>query len=586
MGSQTNTVLMKIKLLILSLFCCFGSFAQSVPNTTTFSQWDVFDAIYGIHTSGHLAGAFTDAVASKFDPAYGSKTMSPQTMLGFRNYGCTRPGGLTNALFYSRVNGSAITAGNVCTITTIFCGDCLSWNAQFTGAEGCDVYLGYTSTNCDKLQDGYFILDYGGYVSGVHISGGKLYYLCTIATITTASVTNITTAGATSGGNVTSDGGSAVTARGIVWGTAANPTLANTVNSSGSGTGVFTSTISTASANTTYHIRAYATNSAGSAYGSDVNFTTLSGIATVLTCGTAGTITVNSVSVTCNTVTSDGGSAVTARGWCWNTVINPTTANSKTIDGSGTGSYTSTATGLVAATLYHFRAYATNAVGTYYGADTQYTTNSDIPTVLSNSYTVTNLTTVSGSGTVSSDGGAAVTARGYCWATTINPTTANSLTTDGTGTGAFISTITGLNGTTTFYARAYATNSVGTAYGANLTINTAQYTTPYARLLTLTIPANPANLLLTWDTTNPTGTNASTIVRVQNVTKTSAWVQTTMVVSFTGEYHVSHSATLGMGVTNTTGDTFDIQFSVDNGTTWSGNISVPNAKTIPYNYLQ
>ena len=195
-----------------------------------------------------------------------------------------------------------------------------------------------------------------------------------------------------------------------------------------------------------------------------------------------------------------------------------------------------------------------------------------VPTVSSDSYAVTNLTSATGYGSISSDGGASVTAKGYCWNTSTNPTLANSYTSDGTGTTSFTSTVTGLNGLTTFYARAYATNSVGTAYGANLTVNTAQYTTPYARLLTLTIPANPANLLLTFDTTNPTATDATTIVRVQNVTRSSAWVQSGVNVSYAGEYHVSHSSTLAMGVTNVTGDTFDIQFSIDNGTTWSGNI--------------
>jgi len=68
-------------------------------------------------------------------------------------------------------------------------------------------------------------------------------------------------------------------------------------------------------------------------------------------------------------------------------------------------------------------------------------------------------------GNVTSDGGAAVTARGVAYGTVQNPTTSNSTTSDGTGTGVFNSTITGLNASTQYYVRAYATNSVGTAYG-------------------------------------------------------------------------------------------------------------------------
>lgn len=77
-------------------------------------------------------------------------------------------------------------------------------------------------------------------------------------------------------------------------------------------------------------------------------------------------------------VTEDGGEAVTARGVCWSTNQNPTTANSKTINGTGTGSFTSNLTGLTAETHYYVRAYATNSQGTAYG--TQKTFNTSGPT--------------------------------------------------------------------------------------------------------------------------------------------------------------------------------------------------------------
>jgi uncharacterized protein (TIGR02145 family) len=70
-----------------------------------------------------------------------------------------------------------------------------------------------------------------------------------------------------------------------------------------------------------------------------------------------------------------------------------------------------------------------------------------------------------GGGTISSDGGASVTARGVCWGTSQHPTTSDQITSDGTGTGSFTSDITGLSPNTTYYMRAYATNSIGTAYG-------------------------------------------------------------------------------------------------------------------------
>ncbi len=75
-------------------------------------------------------------------------------------------------------------------------------------------------------------------------------------------------------------------------------------------------------------------------------------------------------------------------------------------------------------------------------------------------------------GNITNDGGTSITARGVCWSASPNPTTTNSKTTDGTGTGTFTSTITGLSTVTTYYARAYATNSTGTTYGNEITFKT------------------------------------------------------------------------------------------------------------------
>jgi FtsP/CotA-like multicopper oxidase with cupredoxin domain len=93
--------------------------------------------------------------------------------------------------------------------------------------------------------------------------------------VTTASITAITGIGATGGGTVVADGGYSVTARGICWSTSANPTTANSKTADGSGTGTFTSSITGLSALTLYHVRAYATNSAGTSYGDDLTFRTV-----------------------------------------------------------------------------------------------------------------------------------------------------------------------------------------------------------------------------------------------------------------------------------------------------------------------
>ncbi|MGV3504590.1 MAG: cadherin-like beta sandwich domain-containing protein, partial [Adhaeribacter sp.] len=98
-------------------------------------------------------------------------------------------------------------------------------------------------------------------------------------TVTTNAASNLTASSAKVGGNVTSDGNATVTERGIVWSTSANPTTANTKVTASGTTGSFTSSLTGLSASTTYYARAYAINSAGTAYGSQVSFTTTSGTA-------------------------------------------------------------------------------------------------------------------------------------------------------------------------------------------------------------------------------------------------------------------------------------------------------------------
>jgi uncharacterized protein (TIGR02145 family) len=94
-----------------------------------------------------------------------------------------------------------------------------------------------------------------------------------VPVLTTTGVTGITSTSATSGGNITSDGGSSITASGVCWSTNATPTINDNVTTDGIGSGSFNSTITGLTANTTYSVRAYATNSAGTGYGNVLAFT-------------------------------------------------------------------------------------------------------------------------------------------------------------------------------------------------------------------------------------------------------------------------------------------------------------------------
>ncbi len=197
----------------------------------------------------------------------------------------------------------------------------------------------------------------------------------TLPVLTTTNSSNITLIGASSGGNITSDGGADITARGVVWSTSQNPTIALTTKTlDGTGTGSFTSSISGLTPNTIYYIRAYATNSIGTSYGNEINFTTSSIQLPALTTTAISNIS-QTTSTSGGTISSDGGGAVTARGVVWGTSQNPTVAlTTKTIDGSGIGAFTSNITNLSPNTQYYVRAYATNSAGTAYGNEASFTT--------------------------------------------------------------------------------------------------------------------------------------------------------------------------------------------------------------------
>ena len=301
-----------------------------------------------------------------------------------------------------------------------------------------------------------------------------------IPILTTALVQTVTSTTALGGGNVTSQGVSAVTARGVVWSTSPNPTIAlatKTVN--GTGTEAFTSNLTGLAPNTTYYIKAYATNSAGTGYGAETSFKTTS-----LTINLIPSITTSAMSAITPTtvngggnVTSDGGAAITARGVVWSTNPNPTIAlATKTNNGTGIGSFTSSLMGLTPNTTYYIKSYATNNVGTGYGSELSFKTTGQsisMPSVLTGVVSAITTTTTSSGGSVSNDGGSAVTERGVIWSTSPNPTIAlTTKSSDGVGTGAFTSSLTGLTPNTTYYIRAYATNSVGTGYGNELTFTT------------------------------------------------------------------------------------------------------------------
>lgn len=287
--------------------------------------------------------------------------------------------------------------------------------------------------------------------------------------LTTSPVTAITMTSAVSGGNITSSGNDSITARGVCWATTTGPTILNNKTTDGAGVGIYTSNLTGLQSAVTYFVRAYATNSGGTAYGNELTFKT-AGVPVLTTVPV--TLITSASAVSGGNISDDGGANITARGVCWSTSANPTTTDARTTNGTGKGIYASNLTGLLPSTLYHIRAYATNVNGTAYGNDISFTTSSLGMASVTTSIVTADLTTAVTGGNISSDGGAPVTARGVCWSLTANPTVTDSKTSNGTGTGTFVSNLTGLSNGTAYYLRAYATNSQGTAYGNQIVFST------------------------------------------------------------------------------------------------------------------
>jgi uncharacterized protein (TIGR02145 family) len=295
------------------------------------------------------------------------------------------------------------------------------------------------------------------------------------ATITTTkpATATITATSAVGGGNISADGGAPVTERGVCWATTANPTTANSKAASGTGTGSFTANITPLQPGTLYHVRAYAINSFGTTYGGDESFTTLAVKPTVTTA--AVTVFTQTTATAGGDVTATGGAEVTEKGICFATTANPTITGSHVAAATtGLGAFTCTLSPLTQGTPYFVRAYATNSAGTEYGNEVTFTTSSVTLAILTTTVpsAVTNVSALSG-GNITSDGGGSITERGVCWGTSAAPTIAGSHLANGTGTGIFTVTMSGLSEGTLYHVRAYAVNSAGPAYGNDVTVLTS-----------------------------------------------------------------------------------------------------------------
>lgn len=287
-----------------------------------------------------------------------------------------------------------------------------------------------------------------------------------IPMLSTISISNITSSSAFSGGIITSDGGSGITEKGLVWSTDTDPDLLDEKTNEGSGSANFNSVLTGLSAGVTYYVRAYATNSIGTGYGEQRSFTAAStslNIATIVldSISEIGTITARAHS----NISDQGGGEVTERGIVWHTEAVPTVNNNLLVSGSGSGVFVTDINEMPNSSTIYIRAFAVNNFGISYSNEISFTTLTGLPTLSTN--TVNNIITetATSGGDIIDDGGSEVTDRGVVWSTSPNPTLSDEYSSDGTGIGYYVSRLSGLIPETTYYIRAYATNSYGTAYG-------------------------------------------------------------------------------------------------------------------------
>ena len=281
---------------------------------------------------------------------------------------------------------------------------------------------------------------------------------------------------------ISSDGGATISQKGIVWSTNSNPTIAlNTKSISNASGNSFNTPITGLSPETTYFVRAFATNSQGTTYSLETSFTTLAYTAPSISNVGTGSISQTSASAS-SSIYNDGGSAISQKGFVWSTSPNPTVAlATKNISAASGNSISANITGLLPDTIYYIRAFATNTTGTGYSEETSFTTLAlSAPTISSlSTYSVTQTIIDFYSRSIDTDGGSTTTQKGFVWSTSPNPTIALSTKIIDPNSGNSIDTsITGLLPATTYYVRAFATNTSGTGYSPETSITTLELSTP------------------------------------------------------------------------------------------------------------
>ena len=356
-----------------------------------------------------------------------------------------------------------------------------------------DDQLKYAQTSKLELVDGKWITQMNylekktkyEFYNGYNLMWTEIFSFTTTdqqdkPTVETVEATNITMTTATVEGNVTNDGGSAVTERGIYYSIYENPTASDSVRYAGTGIGRFYCEMTNLTNATTYYIRAFATNSEGTSLGEVITIRTVEHpVSPTVTVDEVSDITINTA-VCGGNVLNGGFAEVTERGICYSTHHEPTIFDYKVAGGEGLGLFQCRMSGLEMMTTYYVRAYARNSenlVG--YSDEVSFVTADETyyPEVITHEVTDFNHFYAIGGGEVVADGGLDIFERGICWSTSHTPTTADNKLTAGGGMGEFECRMSYLFGNTTYYVRAFASNAAGTSYGNEVTFTTLPHPT-------------------------------------------------------------------------------------------------------------
>jgi uncharacterized protein (TIGR02145 family) len=266
--------------------------------------------------------------------------------------------------------------------------------------------------------------------------------------VRTDSVTNITAVSCRYWGEVISECGDPVTARGVCWGTSSMPDLESDTVNNGSGLGHFNGSITGLISNKIYYIRAYATNINGTAFGLEDSFKTVAAYLEinpgVRPVSSASGSTSFSISSNIEWSVNDDASWLTATKSNEHTINVSYNANMST--SSRTANITVTGQGLIK------KAMVTQSGNPWPTLLTAVISNVTDNSAKSGGYSIYN-------------GGTEVIHKGVCWNTTVKPVSTDGHTDEGSGTNDFVSYMTNLLPGTEYYFRAYATNSAGTGYG-------------------------------------------------------------------------------------------------------------------------